>query len=239
MSRPTGTTTATARSYVKQAFLAGLAITIPSLVTIVVLVFAFDFIANLLQPLTVLLRNTLGIGSELPEVVDQILAGGILMAVIFLIGVTAESRYGGGGLARRVENLFVSIPGIGSIYQSIDEISELLLESDTDSFREVKLIEYPDEGSYSLAFVTAETPDVVREATGHGEMVTLFMPMAPNPVMGGYVVHVSANRVYDVDMTVEEGIQSIVSSGVAVNEHQGQGSQGLSNASETGGGEML
>ena len=33
--------------------------------------------------------------------------------------------------------------------------------------------------------------------------------------MGGYVVHVPQDRVYDVDMTVEEGIRSIVTSGVA------------------------
>jgi uncharacterized membrane protein len=46
-------------------------------------------------------------------------------------------------------------------------------------------------------------------------MVTLFMPMAPNPVMGGHVVHVPTSRVYDIDMTVEEGLRSIVTSGVA------------------------
>ncbi|MFB6305090.1 MAG: hypothetical protein ABEH47_07980, partial [Haloferacaceae archaeon] len=44
---------------------------------------------------------------------------------------------------------------------------------------------------------------------------TLFLPLAPNPVMGGYVLHVEADRVVDVDLTVEEGVQSIVTSGVA------------------------
>jgi hypothetical protein len=47
-------------------------------------------------------------------------------------------------------------------------------------------------------------------------MVTLFMPMAPNPVMGGFVIHVDRDRVVDIDITVEEGIQSIVTSGVAM-----------------------
>jgi len=49
-------------------------------------------------------------------------------------------------------------------------------------------------------------------------MVTLFMPMAPNPVMGGHAVHVPTSRVHDVDMTVEEGVHSIVTSGVATGE---------------------
>jgi hypothetical protein len=47
-------------------------------------------------------------------------------------------------------------------------------------------------------------------------MVTLFMPMAPNPVMGGFVIHVERDRVIDIDLTVEEGVRSIVTSGVAI-----------------------
>jgi uncharacterized membrane protein len=49
-------------------------------------------------------------------------------------------------------------------------------------------------------------------------MTTLYLPMAPNPVMGGHVIHVPIERVCDVDMSVEEGVQSIVTSGVAVDE---------------------
>jgi uncharacterized membrane protein len=229
-----------AQAYLKQAFFTGLAITIPAIVTLLVLVFAFDFVSGLLKPLTDVAQQALGLGRDLPTTVVQVLAGVLLGVVIMLVGLTAESRYGGGGLARRVEDLLTSIPGIGSVYQSINEISELLLESDTESFKEVKLIEYPDDGSYTLGFLTADTPEAVRQATGHGEMVTLFMPMAPNPVMGGFVVHVSADRVHDVDMTVEEGIQSIVSSGVAVEDpDEGQEVEPLSNAGETAGGELI
>jgi hypothetical protein len=47
-------------------------------------------------------------------------------------------------------------------------------------------------------------------------MFTMFLPMAPNPVMGGHLLHVPDRRVYEVDMTVEEGVQAVVTSGVAV-----------------------
>jgi uncharacterized membrane protein len=47
-------------------------------------------------------------------------------------------------------------------------------------------------------------------------MHTLFVPMAPNPVMGGFLVHAPADRVRDIDMTVEESMQAIITSGVAV-----------------------
>jgi hypothetical protein len=97
-------------------------------------------------------------------------------------------------------------------------MAQLLLSNDTQSFQEVKLVQFPVEGSYAMAFVTARAPGVVEDATDTEGMTTLFLPMAPNPVMGGHVVHVSNDRVYDVDLTVEEGIRSIVTSGVATGE---------------------
>jgi len=40
--------------------------------------------------------------------------------------------------------------------------------------------------------------------------------MGPNPFMGGFILHLSEDEVYDVDLSVEEGITSIISFGVAV-----------------------
>jgi uncharacterized membrane protein len=57
-------------------------------------------------------------------------------------------------------------------------------------------------------------------------MTTLYLPMAPNPVMGGFVVHVKNENVYDVDMTVEEGMRSVVTSGVAINDADEDGIAG-------------
>jgi hypothetical protein len=105
---------------------------------------------------------------------------------------------------------------VGSVYQSFRQMSEVMLDSDAENFREVKLVEFPHEGVYALGFVTAETPPAVADAVGHGQMYTMFLPMAPNPVMGGHLLHVPASRVYEVDMTVEEGVQAVVTSGVAV-----------------------
>ena len=205
------------REYAKKAFFTGLTITIPFFVTVFVLFFAFDFLSGLVDPLVVVLQSALGVNTE-PAYLAELVTLFVLGGVIFLIGVTAESGHGSGRVERRFEGVMAELPGIGSLYQRIDEISDLVFSGDTASFREVKLVEYPREESYALAFVTAETPEVVTEATGHDEMVSLFMPMAPNPVMGGFVVHIPADRVYDIDMTVEEGVTAILSSGVAVNE---------------------
>jgi len=185
-------------------------------VTLVVLGAVVNFVSQQLNPVVGLLTSVTGLqpASDTALKFITILS---LIAAIFCIGVWTERRPNRSGFGALFDTLVSRIPGVGSLYQSIDEMSGLLLDSDTDSFQEVKLVEFPDRGSYSSAFLTAEPPDVVREATAEGDegMVTLFLPMAPNPVMGGYVLHVAEEHVYDVDLSVEEGIQSIVTSGVA------------------------
>jgi uncharacterized membrane protein len=57
---------------------------------------------------------------------------------------------------------------------------------------------------------------MIERATDDEDMLTVFMPMGPNPFMGGFIMHLAEDEVYDLDLSVEEGIASIVSFGVAV-----------------------
>jgi uncharacterized membrane protein len=203
------------RGFARQAFVTGAAVTLPLIVTLVVLGAVVDFVSQQLDPVVGFFTSVTGLqpASDTTLKVVAILS---ILAAIFCIGVWTERRPNRSGFGAFFDTLVSRIPGVGSLYQSIDEMSGLLLDSDTDSFQEVKLVEFPDKGTYAFAFLTAETPDVVREGVGESEeMITVFLPMAPNPVMGGYVLHVAEEHVFDVDMTVEEGIQSIVTSGVA------------------------
>jgi uncharacterized membrane protein len=45
--------------------------------------------------------------------------------------------------------------------------------------------------------------------------------MAPNPVVGMFLVHAPADRGHDVDLTVEESMQTSTTSGVAVDPSAG------------------
>lgn len=201
----------------RTSFISGLAILLPLVITLLVLSLVFGFIANALDPLVIALQSTplFEQGSDLPVLLVTITT---FCVVVLAIGFAAEYGAGDGRFKRQYDEFMSSIPGVGSIYTGFNEMSELLFDSDTDSFQEVKLVEYPGAGSYVVAFKTAETAHAIADATGNEGMVTLFMPMAPNPVMGGFVIHVSRDRVVDVDLTVQEGIRSVVTSGVAIGE---------------------
>lgn len=201
---------------VRTSLIRGAAILIPLAVTLAVFGFVLDFISGLLNPVVIAVEGLPMLETLVGGAVIKVLAAIGIVGLVLVVGFLAEYRSESGKLGQSFDQFMVSIPGLGSVYRSFNQMSELLLESETDSFQEVRLVEYPTPGSYVIAFKTAETPTVIAEATANGEMVTLFMPMAPNPVMGGFVVHVPEDRVVDVDLTVEEGIRAIVTSGVAV-----------------------
>jgi uncharacterized membrane protein len=203
--------------YVKRVLLTGAAIVVPIVLTVYITMLIINFLSQFLAPGVIIVQDSLGF-EAIPVGAIQAVTALVVLAIVFLIGAAAESRPSDGTFEARFDERVSSIPGVGSIYSNLNEISELLLEQDTDSFQEVKLVEFPHEGSYMLGFVTAEEPAAIESATGHADMTTLFAPMGPNPFMGGFVVHMPEERVHEVDMSVEEGIQAIVSSGVVVND---------------------
>jgi uncharacterized membrane protein len=212
------------KDVLRKSFIKGLAILLPLLVTLFVLSFVLGFVFQQLNPVATAVVQVTPFQSEI-----VVAASTVVLFLLLVVGVGSVAEYGteNDRLSDQFNEFMASIPGLGSVYTSFNEMSELLLDSDTDSFQDVKLVEYPGKDSYVVAFKTAETPEVVAEDTGNEEMITLFMPMAPNPVMGGFVIHVSTDRVVDVDLTVEQGIRSIVTSGVAFGEGDG-GPSGLS-----------
>ncbi|MBX0347735.1 MULTISPECIES: DUF502 domain-containing protein [Haloarcula] len=218
---PSRVSPTTVRTTARRAVVTGFALTIPLLVTLLVMGVIVNALSNVLDPIVAFTFEMTGSQirpSETSPLLLKVFALVVLVVGVFCIGFVAERRSGNGRIESAFDATMKRIPGVGSLYTSFDEMSDMLLDSDTQSFKEVVLVEYPTAGSFTIAFVTASTPQSIEDATDNGEMVTLFMPMAPNPVMGGYVIHVEVDRVYDVDMTVEEGIRSIVTSGVAIGE---------------------
>jgi uncharacterized membrane protein len=100
-------------------------------------------------------------------------------------------------------------------------MGDVLLESGVENFREVKLVEFPRDGIYVLGFVTNHAPSPVQRSAQVEGMSTLFLPLAPNPVMGGFLTYIPDERIRDVDLSVEDAVRTIVTSGIATEEPEG------------------
>ncbi|MFC5279784.1 DUF502 domain-containing protein [Halorubrum rubrum] len=213
------------RGRLRGAFLTGVAVIVPLVITLVVLTIAFNAVYDYLDAFSSALVVVSPefvlpvVGRVGREPLIEIATPVVFVALILLIGLAVESTRYGGLAVDYVDLAMEQVPGIGSVYEGFRQMSDAMLESDGGNFREVVLVEFPTEGTYTLAFVTSETPDAVAaptDATADEGMRTLFMPMAPNPVMGGHVVFVPESRVVEIDLTVEEGIRALVTSGVAL-----------------------
>lgn len=201
------------RDYLRRSLLTGTAIVLPVLITAVLFIFIVNVLSQLLNPLVIPIQRSPG---ERSFFVSQLIAAAVLFGLIFFVGAFTESRVGGDRLKRSLDSTMAHIPGIRSIYSPLDQISTMLLEGNTKNFQDVVLVEFPREGLYSVAFQTSHPPEMIERATEEDEMITVFLPMGPNPFMGGFILHMSEDEVYRLDLSVEEGVSSIVSFGVAV-----------------------
>ncbi|GAB7092888.1 hypothetical protein JCM30237_00400 [Halolamina litorea] len=223
------------RETLRESFITGLAVVVPMLVTVIVLAVAFQYVYDYLS---LFAQGIVAADEEimLPVIGDipvgvfviQLVTPVILLVIIMVVGIFTNTTKWGERAVDYFDYFISQIPAVGGVYDSFRQMSDVMLESDTQSFRDVKLVEFPHEGAYTLGFVTTETPSSLSDPAGHAEMLTLFLPLAPNPVMGGHLVHMPADRVMDVEMTVEEGIRAIVTSGVAVAGSDGATSNGMS-----------
>lgn len=200
------------RESIRRSLVTGTALTIPFIVTLMILGVVLDFVSRTLNPVVDLVEYfQLG---WVPDLVVEASTLPTLLTIVLVVGVLAEhteiDRVTGG-----VHAAMEAIPGVGSIYNGFRRMSDVLIESDVGSFQEVKLVEFPHEGTFSLGYLTGHPGETIRQAAGHDRMRTVFMPLAPNPVMGGFLVYLPEERIRDIDMTIEESVQAIVTSGVA------------------------
>ncbi len=212
----------TNRQWFRGAFLTGVAVVVPLVITLLVLTIAFNAVYDYLDWFSSALATMSPeivvpvVGRVERELLIELATPVVFVTTIVLIGAVVDSTRYGERAVDYVDYVVEAVPGIGSVYEGFRQMSDAMLESDGANFQQVVLVEFPTEEVYTLAFVTSQTPETIAEPTDGGEMRTLFMPMAPNPVMGGHVVFVPERRIVEVDLSVDEGIRALMTSGVAL-----------------------
>ncbi|SFR36747.1 DUF502 domain-containing protein [Halogeometricum limi] len=217
----------------------GIVVIMPVVVTIYIFDLALGFVSGALEPLVRLLQwagiiqgirsqpfvgfllETELIASEV-GFVSELIALAFLAVVVVVAGLLARHRYGEHVIGM-FDYFITKIPGVGAVYRSFRRMGDVMLDDGTENFQSVKVVEFPTDGSYVIGFETAQSPPSICEVTDTEGMVTLFVPLAPNPVMGGFLSHFPEEQVMDVDMTVEEGVRSIVTSGIATSPTEDSG----------------
>ena len=135
----------------------------------------------------------------------------LMLAVLTFIGFITAG-FAGRTLVRTGERLLSRMPIIRSVYGTLKQIFETVLNQSSRSFREVVLVEYPRRGIAAIGFVTGTTQGEVQERTDE-DLVNIFLPTTPNPT-SGFLLFVPRKDLIHLDMTVEEGIKLVISGGI-------------------------
>jgi len=194
----------------RKYFITGLLILVPLAITLWVLNLIISTMDQSLLLLPVSWRPEALIGFRIPGL------GSILtLLIIFLTGV-ATRNFIGRQVVRLWEGLLTRIPVVKSIYSSVKQVSDTLFSSSGNAFRKAMLVQYPRQGSWTIAFLTG-TPG--GEVANHlaGDYVSLYVPTTPNPTSGFFLMVPRADTI-ELDMSVDEALKYIVSMGVVAPE---------------------
>jgi len=199
---------------VRKYIIAGLLVWLPLVITIWVLTWAIGLLDG------VFLAVVGAMGTVFPEPVPTWLdslkqipgLGVLLLIVAMLLTGMFVTNFIGQWWLRQWDLLMSRIPIVKSIYSSVKQVSDTLFSSSGQAFREAVLVQYPRQGSWTIAFVTGKPGG---EVANHLQVdyLSLYVPTTPNPTSGFFLM-VPRNDVVALNMTVDEALKYIISMGV-------------------------
>jgi uncharacterized membrane protein len=206
-------------TWLRNKFLAGVALAVPLVVTFWFLQFVYEFLQGMSEPL---LRSFAGIYNQaVPAEWSIDLAGrhlvqmgrllGFLVpiAALLALGVMATNVIGV-RIVAALDRLVLSVPLISFIYKSLKQVIEAFHSfGGSRNFKRVVYVEYPSPGMRLIGFVTGHYPD---PKTGL-DMSCVFLPGALSP-MTGLLIVVETTRLEDAPLTVEDAMKMIFSGGL-------------------------
>jgi uncharacterized membrane protein len=188
----------------RRYLMAGVAVSTPILITFVVVKWLIELSDQALDLLPPAFRSEALLGVHIPGL-------GVLMALVALVLIGAlTTNFIGKRLIRWFDALLAQVPVIRSVYGAIKQLMEAVLGKGSRAFRQVVLVPFPQEGQWTIGFVTGETSLPV---PGERPKVAVFVATTPNPT-SGWLLFVSEAELIPLDMSVEEGMKIVVSGGM-------------------------
>ncbi len=185
----------------RSAFLRGVVVMVPVVITIWVLKMLFTAIDG-----TLAFVYTKFLRLEIPGL------GFMTMIVLILVIGSLSRNLFGRTIGKFFERIIISIPVARSIYNPMkDLVKTFQAGGKGKSFRQVVLIEYPRDGLFTIGFVTNEI-NIERKGSTD-ETMSVYILNPPNPT-SGILLLVPKHRIQVLDMSVEEGLKLVLSAGI-------------------------
>jgi uncharacterized membrane protein len=189
----------------RRYFLAGLLVFLPLAITL----WFIGWVIGLLDSVLAVLPDALHPNSYLPFAIPRLGALVTLLLILFLGVLTS------GVATRRFlaawERIFIQIPVFRGVYTATQKLVQTFL-GQSNAQRQVVMIEYPRAGVFTVGFAMGRAWSHLEDKI-NAPLVNVFVPTTPNPTSGFFLL-VPISEVTPLNMTMEEALKLITSSGL-------------------------
>jgi uncharacterized membrane protein len=187
-------------SWLRRSFIAGFFVTVPLIISVAALVWIFQLVDSVTEPLSVRL-----LGRAVPGL-------GVLLtaAMILVVGAVATNVIGKRVL-QRAEYYLLQVPVFKTIYAPVKQLIVAFSPDNDAGFKKVVIIDDPKRGMV-LGFQTREF--ILQRGGASDPVVAVYVPT--NHLYLGDVFVYPRNQVLYPDVTVEEGIRIFLTGGMAL-----------------------
>lgn len=183
------------KEFIFTTLLGGLTVILPAIILFFVFNWLFNFITNLIQPVTDLIVAS----ANIKEIIADCMVISVILLICFVVGIMVRTQFGK-FIFHTVETKILAIaPG----YNLIKETVLQLLGNKKSPFSSVALAQIFANDTLVTSFITEEHED---------GSFSVFVPTGPNPTSGN-IYHLDAKYVHPVDVSVEDAMRSIISCG--------------------------
>jgi len=194
----------------RNAFLTGLLLLAPLVVTIVAVLKIIDVVGGTFRPL---FAYVIPQRLQSFSLVWDLAATIVVFILIALFGFVSHLFFGR-FLLDLGERIVLGIPGLSTVYGSVKQVVATFGSQNRNVFSQVVLVEYPRPGVWTVGFLTGKTQGEIQARTGQ-ELWSVFVPTSPNPT-SGFVLFLPPSEITPLDMSVGDGMKMVISGGAVV-----------------------
>jgi len=137
---------------------------------------------------------------------------------VFLMGLYLLGKFLAAGVGRffwmQFERVINQLPLVRNVYSSVKQVTDFMFSEREIEYTRVVAVEYPRKGIWSIAMVTGEGMLDIRCAANE-PVLSVLVPTSPMPFTG-FTVTVKKSETVDLNITIDQAFQFIVSCGVVV-----------------------
>ena len=141
---------------------------------------------------------------------------------VFLLMLYLLGKFLAAGIGRffwmQFERIINRLPVIRNVYSSVKQVTDFMFSEREIEYTRVVAVEYPRKGVWTVAMVTGESLLDIRSAANE-PVLSVLIPTSPMPFTG-FTVTVKKSETVDLNITIDQAFQFIVSCGVVAPSQQ-------------------